>query len=126
MHLNQLNYGIVGLGIMGGSFAKAIRENILTTEDSSGQIYACNRSQASLSMAMSEGVVDGVFTSDEVDKMLCLCDVVFICLYPRATLEFLKEHKNSFKREQLSPTFPELRAFLKKNCLPCSDLIRIL
>ncbi len=114
MHLNQLNYGIVGLGIMGGSFAKAIRENILTTEDSLGQIYACNRSQASLSMAMSEGVVDGVFTSDEVDKMLCLCDVVFICLYPKATLEFLKEHKNSFKRGAIVTDISGVKGIFEK------------
>ena len=28
--LKDLNYGIVGLGIMGGSIAKAIRQNILS------------------------------------------------------------------------------------------------
>ena len=97
MRLNELTYGIVGLGIMGGSFAKSIRENILSTDDSTGKIYACNRSTMCLSQAVSEGVVDKTFTSPEVDKMLPECDVVFICLYPHATLDFLVEHKESFK-----------------------------
>ena len=30
MELKHLTYGIVGLGIMGGSFAKAIRQNIMS------------------------------------------------------------------------------------------------
>ena len=55
--LKDLNYGIVGLGIMGGSIAKAIRQNILSQNGSSGKIYACNRSTACLSQAKSEGVV---------------------------------------------------------------------
>lgn len=97
MKLNNLTYGIVGLGIMGGSFAKAIRQNILSQNGSTGKIYACNRSTACLSSAMAEGVTDKVFTSDSVSQMLPDCDVVFICLYPHATLDFLKEHKNEFK-----------------------------
>jgi prephenate dehydrogenase len=97
MELKHLTYGIVGLGIMGGSFAKAIRQNILSQAGASGKVLACNRSTACLTQAMSEGVVDAVFTSDKVDDMLPECDVVFVCLYPHATLDFLSEHKNSFK-----------------------------
>ena len=48
-------------------------------------------------MAMKEGVADKVFTSDNVSKMLPECDVVFVCLYPHATLDFLREHRDEFK-----------------------------
>lgn len=98
MQLKDISYGIVGLGIMGGSFAKSIRENILCMSGSKGRILACNRSTASLESAKNEGVVDEIFTSDKVSSMLPLCDVVFICLYPHATLAFLEEHKNEFKK----------------------------
>lgn len=97
MELKHLTYGIVGLGIMGGSFAKAIRENILSQNGATGRVFACNRSTACLSAATQEGVVDGVWTSDKVGEMLPECDVVFVCLYPHATLDFLKEYKNQFK-----------------------------
>ena len=93
MHLENLTYGIVGLGIMGGSFAKSIRENILSQNGAKGRILACNRSTACLHQAVSEGVVDEIFTSDRVSELVCRCDVLFICLYPHATLEFLKNNR---------------------------------
>ena len=95
--LNTLTYGIVGLGIMGGSIAKAIRQNILSQNGSSGKIFACNRSTACLSQAKSEGVVDKVFTSDRVREMLPECDLLFICLYPHATLDFMSDNRDFFK-----------------------------
>ena len=95
--LSELTYGIVGLGIMGGSFAKAIRLNILSRSGSAGKILACNRSTGCLSQAKAEGIVDETFTSDKVRDMLPLCDVVFICLYPHATLEFLRSNRDVFK-----------------------------
>ena len=97
MELKKLTYGIVGLGIMGGSFAKSIRQNILSQSGSTGRIFACNRSTACLSQALAEGVVDKTFTSDQVSNMLPECDVVFVCLYPHATLDFLKDNRDFFK-----------------------------
>lgn len=97
MHLKDLTYGIVGLGIMGGSFAKAVRERVLCMSGSTGRILGCNRSTASLEAAKKDGVIDEAFHSGSVAQMLPECDVVFICLYPHATLDFLREHKNDFK-----------------------------
>jgi len=97
MDLKNANYGIVGLGIMGGSIAKSIRQNILSQSGSTGKILVCNRSTACLSQSIAEGVSNIVYTSDNVAKMLPDCDVVFICLYPHATLDFLKEHRDHFK-----------------------------
>ena len=96
-NLKNLTYGIVGLGIMGGSIAKAIRLNILSQSGSTGKIFACNRSTACLTQATEEGVVDQTFQSAEVQKMLPYCDVLFVCLYPHATLDFLKINKEFFK-----------------------------
>ena len=36
--LNELTYGIVGLGLMGGSIAKSIRENILSSGGATGKV----------------------------------------------------------------------------------------
>ena len=95
--LQDLTYGIVGLGIMGGSLAKAIRENILSMSGARGRVLACNRSTACLFQAKAEGVVDQTFPSDAVRSMLSDCDVVFICLYPHATLDFLAQNRDAFK-----------------------------
>ena len=95
--MNNLNFGIIGLGIMGGSIARSIRENILNEKSSSGKIYAFDINQASLDLAKNENIIDQGFSKDDVKNMLQLCDVVFICLYPKKTIEFLKENKENFK-----------------------------
>lgn len=97
MELKHAVYGIVGLGIMGGSFAKSIRQNILSQAGATGKIIACNRSTACLVQAKNEGIVDETFTSDDAAKMLPLCDVLFICLYPHATLDFMRAYRDCFK-----------------------------
>ena len=95
--MNNLNFGIVGLGIMGGSIARSIRENILNEKSSLGKIYAFDINQASLDLAKKENIIDQGFSKDDVKSMLQLCDVVFICLYPKKTIEFLKANKENFK-----------------------------
>ena len=95
--MNNLNFGIVGLGIMGGSIARSIRENILNEKSSLGKIYAFDINQTSLDLAKKENIIDQGFSKDDVKNMLQLCDVVFICLYPTKTIEFLKANKENFK-----------------------------
>ena len=96
--LNELTYGIVGLGLMGGSIAKSIRENILSSGGSTGKIYASTRNVAALELAKSQYVLDDFYTLDKVDEMLALCDFVFVCFYPHMTVDFLAAHKNAFKK----------------------------
>lgn len=113
-NLNSLTYGIVGLGIMGGSIAKAIRQNILSQNGSTGKILACNRSTACLSQAVAEGVVDETFTSDKVQQMLPACDVLFICLYPHATLDFMKVNKEFFKPDSIITDISGVKGIFEK------------
>lgn len=113
-NLNSLTYGIVGLGIMGGSIAKAIRQNILSQNGSTGKILACNRSTACLSQAVAEGVVDETFTSDKVQQMLPACDVLFICLYPHATLDFMKVNKDFFKPDSIITDISGVKGIFEK------------
>ncbi len=93
----NLTYGLVGLGLMGGSFARAIRERVLSRPGSTGRILACDMNAASLSQSAADGIIDKGFSPQEVPSMLAQCDLVFICLYPRATLEFMAEHRESFR-----------------------------
>ena len=100
---------------MGGSFAKSIRQNILSQAGSTGKIFVCNRSTACLSQAKSEGVADQTFTSDKVSEMLPLCDVVFVCLYPHATLDFIKEHREHFKSNAIVTDISGVKGIFEKS-----------
>ena len=90
-------YAIVGLGIMGGSVAKAIRSNIIARDDPDGKIYALDKNAQSLSAALSSKIIDRAFSPEQTKEMLVQADMIFVCLYPAATLDFFRKHKNDFK-----------------------------
>ena len=72
--------GIVGLGLIGGSFAKAYHE--------AGQtVLAYNRSRDVLEFAMLSGAVDGELTKDNIGQ----CDIVIVAVYPEAAAGYLEE-----------------------------------
>ncbi|MCR5699324.1 MAG: prephenate dehydrogenase [Treponemataceae bacterium] len=98
-NLSDLTYGFVGLGLMGGSMAKAIKKFILK----SGKILACTRKESALKDAKSQGIIDDYCVlkpenAESIKKMLGECDMVFVCLPPKNTIEFLVEHKDNFKK----------------------------
>lgn len=74
-----MTVGIVGLGLIGGSFAKAYHAAGAT-------VLACNRSRSVLDFAVMSGVVDGELTQDNVSA----CDLVLIALYPEATVDWFR------------------------------------
>lgn len=83
-----MTFGIVGLGLIGGSFAKAIKKYI------NHNVYAYDANRAVLKLAKSEKVIDGTLTNTKLMK----CDIVFLALYPKATVEYIKNQHHSFKK----------------------------
>ena len=79
MEENRLTVGIVGMGLMGGSFAKAYSE-------AGHRVLAYNRSRETLEQAMAGGVVEGELNEDTINT----CDLVIIALYPQATIDYLR------------------------------------
>lgn len=79
-----MQIGIVGLGLIGGSMAKAYREY----GDQTGAetvIYGHDINKSMLNFAMLDGTLDGVLD----ESTLPLCDLIFIALYPRASIEYM-------------------------------------
>ena len=87
-------FAIVGLGIMGGSIAKALRSSAAADD----KIYALDKNKESLYAALTSGIIDKAFTASETNKMLAEADMLFVCLYPAATLDFFRQHKNDYKK----------------------------
>lgn len=80
---------IVGLGLIGGSVARALRG----FEDY--ERVGVDVSQPTLRYAIEQDVVDRV--EEDPVKALAQGDVVFLCLHPRGIVEFLAEHRDHFK-----------------------------
>ena len=115
MRLNQLTYGFVGLGLMGGSLAKAITKYVLAEENSTGKIYAMDKNSSSLEDAILEKTIERGFSESETKEMLSLCDVVFVCLYPKATGEFLAKYQDDFKSGAIVTDIAGVKGQLMEN-----------
>ncbi len=75
-----MKIGICGLGLIGGSMAKAYKkENHI--------VYGYDRDIVTLEYAKMKGVVDDTLN----DKTLAECDAVLVALYPQATIAYLTE-----------------------------------
>ncbi len=77
-------YGFVGLGLIGGSLARALKAS-----DPECKIIAYNRSRASLDEAVKDGVVDEPL--NEIGEGFKECDVVFLCLPVIKNTELLSD-----------------------------------
>lgn len=80
--------GVVGLGLIGGSMAKAIRQYTDCT------LLGYDADGAVLSRALDEGVVSAALTADRLPD----CELVIIALYPQATVAYVTEHRDQFRR----------------------------
>lgn len=84
----QATIGIVGLGLIGGSFARAYKEKA-----PGFKIYAANRTAATLERAVAEGVVDGELDKDTIGE----CDLIIVNLFPDAAIRYIEDNKQFFK-----------------------------
>ena len=76
-----MNIAIAGMGLIGGSFAKAIKKY------TNHNVFVWNRTAATAEKAVSEGAADGLLDNDTLGG----CDLVILCLYPELTIEWVKE-----------------------------------
>ena len=80
---------IVGLGVIGGSFAMSFKEAGFE------EVYAIDTNLESIKKAKEMGIIkDG---SNDAKKFLKIADLVIICIYPRIIKNFMAENKNNFK-----------------------------
>ena len=79
--------GVIGLGLIGGSMAKALHQN------TDHQVYGYDRSETVTLKAKLVNAMEGILTMD----MLPHCDYVIVALYPGATLDFIRKNQSNFK-----------------------------
>ena len=81
-----MKIGIAGLGLIGGSMAKAYRE-YATENDLNLQIFGYNRSESITDFAILSGTLDGKLDESTIPQ----CDLLFIGLYPVSSIEYMKK-----------------------------------
>ena len=83
------NILIVGLGLIGGSYAKALRKLGF-------KISAITLNQEDIDYAIENGVIDECFTKP-LPEVLEKAELVIFALYPKVFIEWIKENQQFFK-----------------------------
>lgn len=82
-----MNVGVVGLGLIGGSFAKALK----TLDDV--KVFGFDINETATYQGLLTDSIDAELNATTLPE----CDVVLLALYPSAALEFVDTHQEAFK-----------------------------
>ena len=83
------NILIVGLGLLGGSYAKALKKK-------GYKVSAITKDQSSIDYAFRNGIID--YGTTEVEKdLVAAADITVFALYPTVFLEWIENYGNLFK-----------------------------
>ena len=77
-----MNVGIVGLGLIGGSMAKAVKNRTAHT------VYGADLDKETMAMSRMSGAIDGPLTEENLPR----CDLILIAIRPGAAIEWIRRH----------------------------------
>lgn len=91
----SVNIGFVGLGLIGGAIAKAIRKS-----HNDYVIYAYNRHFPEENPMINEAINDGIvdFSVGSLDGLGC-CDIIFLCAPVLYNIPYLEKLKDVIKKD---------------------------
>ena len=90
--MENLNYLIVGLGLIGGSIAKGLAKK-------KHKVYAIDINEDSIKYAKKEKIILNDNESNE--ELIRNSDIIIICLYPSMVVKWVKDNKHLFKENVL-------------------------
>ncbi|MBR6364542.1 MAG: prephenate dehydrogenase [Lachnospiraceae bacterium] len=100
--------GVVGLGLIGGSFAKAYHA------DGGWKVLAHDRDEAILGIAELGGEIDGRLTKENIGS----CDLILIALYPEASVAYLEEMAPHISKNAIVIDGCGIKRFVCERCFP--------
>ncbi len=102
--------GIVGLGLIGGSMAKAYKE-------AGHEVYAADIDSAILEMSMLAGVSDGVLNTETLPE----CELIILCLYPKASVQWLEDNAGHIAKTAM---VIDCCGVKREVCAPCFEIAK--
>ena len=105
-----MNVGILGLGLIGGSFARAYALEGHT-------VYAIQRNESMLSFAMLAGAVHGKLTEETIPK----CDLILLAIYPNGSASWLEENAHLISSDALVIDCCGIKEEICRRCFPLAE-----
>ena len=87
--IKKVNILIVGLGLLGGSYAKGLKKLGF-------QVNAITKEQSSIDYALKNGIIDKGTTEID-DNLINEADLVIFALYPHIFIDWIAENQQYFK-----------------------------
>ncbi len=83
-----MKIAIVGLGLIGGSMAKAIKKHTCHS------CFGLDIDKSAVSAALEQEAIDGEIEADRLDS----CDLVIVSLHPIQTIDVILDYKDKFRK----------------------------
>ncbi len=105
-----MKVGILGLGLIGGSLARAYALEGHT-------VYAIQRNQSMLSFAMLAGAVHGKLTEETIPE----CDLILLSIYPDGSAGWLEKHAPLVSKDALVMDCCGIKQEVCARCFPLAE-----
>ncbi len=105
------NIGIVGLGLIGASLAKSAKKH------TQANIFGYDLNNSVTEYAILSGIIDEKLQKDNLKE----CDAVFVCLYPEACVDYVRENGQHFKKGSL---VLDCAGVKRSVCEPCNEIAK--
>ncbi len=102
-----MTVGILGLGLIGGSLARAYKLAGHT-------VYVKNRDESMLSFAMLSGAVDGKLNEDTIPQ----CDLILLAIYPAGSADWLEANAPLISKKALVIDCCGTKQLVCQRCFP--------
>lgn len=101
--------GILGLGLIGGSFAKAFIAAGMT-------VYAYDIARSTTAKALEDGL------SGELDEKTCArCELIILASYPAVCMQWLEEHADLIADDALVMDVTGIKRTICKHCMQIAN-----
>ena len=105
-----MNVGILGLGLIGGSLARAYALDGHT-------VYAAEKDSSMLSFAMLAGAVHGKLDENTIPQ----CDLILLAIYPDGSARWLEANAHLVHRDTLVLDCCGVKREICRRCFPLAD-----
>jgi prephenate dehydrogenase len=105
-----MNVGILGLGLIGGSLARAYALAGHT-------VYAIQRNESMLSFAMLAGAVHGKLTEETIPQ----CDVILLSIYPGGCADWMEKNAQLISKDALVIDCCGIKREVCNRCFPLAE-----
>ena len=107
----SLTIGIVGLGLIGGSLARAVKKY------TGASVLGMDVNHDTIREALEEGAIDEAITP----SMLSRADILFLCLYPKAAVEFAEKNGAQISKEAVVCDVAGIKGWICEKMPPLAE-----